>query len=215
MVMILQSLNNKPCEPRQSKRRAVQLASFSARDLFVTPAKRHPNVEQVQSQSHQQKTQGRIGRNGPTSNLIGTPVTGFNTKAIAVDLTHLMRGHIQMNENENLPHSTPLETLGSFGCGVRSTYDNVSRALLLASLTAESVLGSSALAPATQRARTATFAPTGARNDCRAPLFVKIVLHIDPCKPPSHQQILAPNFQNCNIFHQTLHDGYRDVLRRN
>lgn len=77
--MILQSLNNKTREARQAKNLEVQLASSAARDLRETPAKRHPNIEQVQGQSHQQKAQSRIGRSGPAPHLISTAIASFDS----------------------------------------------------------------------------------------------------------------------------------------
>jgi hypothetical protein len=76
--MIFQSLHNKTREARQAKCLAVQFTASTARDLRVTPTQRHPNVEQIQRQRHQQKTQGWVRRSRPTPYLIGTAVTGFD-----------------------------------------------------------------------------------------------------------------------------------------
>ena len=133
---------------------------------------------------------------------------GFNTKAIAVALTHLLRLHLQTNENENLPGGAAFKALGAFGGSVGATDRHLRGALLLTTLTTEGMVGAIAFAPTTQRACTTSFPPNGARNNGWNPLFIKVVLHINPRKPPIQQQMLALNFQSSDILHQTLHDDH-------
>lgn len=212
--MVFQSMNDKTRETRHPKSVKVQLAPPPPGDLGKAPAQPHPDIEQIDRQGHQQKAQDGIGGGGPPPHLVSATVTGLNSKAILVHLNHLRRLHLEMNQDEDLPHRPPFQPFRAFGGGESATERQFGRALLLATLTHKGVLRTVTLAPVTQRARAAGLAANGAGNNRRNLLGIEVGLHLDARKAPVQQQVLARNTQGYHVTAQRCHYRHGRVVRQ-
>ena len=135
--MVLQSVNDKTSKTGQLEQLLIQPTVTASGDLREPPAEPNPYIDQVDGQGHQQKTQGRIGRRGPCAHLASATITGFDAKASPVTAPDLVGRHLQMDEDEDLPHGPSLETFGAFRSGKGTTYDHLGCALFAPAITAK------------------------------------------------------------------------------
>ena len=184
----------------------IQFALTAARNLGEMPTEPDPYVDQVDGQGQQQKAQGGIRRGGPAAHLAGTAIAGFDTKSSPITAAHLLRCHIQMDENEHLPNGTAFEAFGTFSGGENPTHSQFRRTLFAPANAGEGVLRTVALAPTTQGPRAALLAPNRTGNDGGYLLLIQVVLHIYSRKATVQQQMLDGNRQGHYTLPQVLDD---------
>ena len=185
-IVLLQSPDNEFGKAVQLKLVGLQQATTTTRALSKDPAKQGPDIHQKHTQGHQEKTISRVGRRRPAADLASTTVAGFNAETPTIQATYLLGGHVEMDEDEDLPGSATFQSFGPFGGGEGPTHSQL-RSSGPAVGAFESVLGTIALAALAKSTCTALFTADGAGDQRWCLLLVQEFLNLNGGKPPVQQ----------------------------
>ena len=124
-IVLLQSPDNEFGKAVQLKLVGFQQATSTARALGEGPAKQGPDIHQKHTQGHQEKTISRVGRRRPAADLASTTVTGFDAETPTIQAAYLLGGHVEMDEDKDLPGSATFQSFSPFGRGEGPTHSQL------------------------------------------------------------------------------------------